>query len=364
MELTKKQIGITKGIAILFMIFLHLFCRKDITGYYNVFFKINNVPLIYYLALFGDSCVAIYCFCSGYGLLIGYRNDTKIYFRRNLVRLFKLYINYWIILIIFVLGIGAITGRSYEYPGNIKAFLLSFTAISPTYNGAWWFLTTYIILVLVSPFLNKIIIKYNSRLVLGVSLIFYFVSYIQRIKVVLIFHSAILNWGTNQIALFGTSQLPFIVGGIFAQKKIYSKVYCIFNKVKCKNILLNILVLLMIILHSFVETMFIAPFTGIAFICLFNLMDKPVLLNNIFHYLSKHSTNMWLTHMFFYLIFFKKLVFYPKYPVFIFIWIIILCLGTSYIINFMYYPIVRFFDSRLLNISNKLCINEKVRSNT
>jgi uncharacterized membrane protein len=60
MELTKKQIDIRKGVAILFMITLHLFCRKDIQGYYNVFVKISGIPLVYYIGLFGDSCVAIY----------------------------------------------------------------------------------------------------------------------------------------------------------------------------------------------------------------------------------------------------------------------------------------------------------------
>ncbi|MDU2265551.1 hypothetical protein [Clostridium celatum] len=67
MELTKTQIKINKRIAILFMLSLHLFCTKTYEGLYTPLIFIADIPLAYYLALFGHCCVAIYCFCSGYG---------------------------------------------------------------------------------------------------------------------------------------------------------------------------------------------------------------------------------------------------------------------------------------------------------
>ena len=97
MELTKNQIKMTKGIAILFMLLLHLFCTKTYEGLYIPLIFIGDTPLIYYLALFGDCCVAIYCFCSGYGLMVGYQNNRTNYHKRNILRLAKLYLNYWII---------------------------------------------------------------------------------------------------------------------------------------------------------------------------------------------------------------------------------------------------------------------------
>ena len=92
----------------------------------------------------------------------------------------------------------------------------------------------------------------------------------------------------------------------------------------------------MIVCHGFVQTLFVAVFTGIAFIVLFNLIDKPDSLDRLLYYLSSHSTNMWLIHMFFYMVYFESLVFMPKYPVFIFIWLIILCILSSYLINIVY----------------------------
>ena len=354
MELTKNQIKITKGIAILFMLFLHLFCTKAYDGLYTPLLFIEDIPLVYYFALFGDCCVAIYCFCSGYGLLISYKNNKEKYNNNNIIRIFKLYINYWIILLIFVVILGPIMGQASNYQGSFKKFILTFTAIDPAYNGDWWFFTTYIILV--SPFINKIVIKYNNILILGLSFIFYVAAYIQRIKGVIVIDNEVLNWIIRQIALFGTSQLPFIIGAVFAHKKIYSKLNSMSSKIKYKNTLGILIITLMIIAHGIVQTLFVAVFIGIVFICVFNLIDKPKWLNNLLSYLGNHSTNMWLTHMFFYMIYFKKLVYGARYSFLIFPWLVILCIVSSYIINLIYKPIIVLVDNRFKGkiIKNKL----------
>lgn len=54
---------ILQGVAILFMLALHLFARKDVNGLYETFPMIIGVPLVYYLALFGDACVPILFIC-------------------------------------------------------------------------------------------------------------------------------------------------------------------------------------------------------------------------------------------------------------------------------------------------------------
>lgn len=341
MELTKKQISITKGVAILFMLLLHLFCTKEYNDLFTPIIMVGQTPLIYYIALFADCCVAMYCFCSGYGLMCTYKNNLKEYNRRNLIRICKLYINFWIIVFLFVVVLGYITGNSDTYPGDLKIFILNITAIAVSYNGAWWFFTTYIILVTLSKSINKIIEKYNPILILVISFIIYFVCYVQRIKTVIVFDNVILNWGITQIALLGTSQLPYLVGGIFADKKIYSKIYERVNCIKFKNVIAIALIVLMIVLHGFVQTLFVAVFTGTAFIVLFNLTDKPKFLEDLLYYLSKHSTNMWLIHMFFYMIYFKEFVFAAKYPVFIFVWLVVLCLISSYVVKCIYNPIIK-----------------------
>ena len=346
MELTKNQIKMTKGIAILFMLLLHLFCTRSYEGLYTPLVFIGDAPLVYYLALFGDCCVAIYCFCSGYGLLISYKNNKENYIKNNLIRIFKLYINFWIILFIFVVILGPIMGQGESYPGTLKEFILTFTALDPAYNGAWWFFTTYIILVLLSPIINKIVVKYSNMLVITLSFIFYVVAYIQGIKGVIVLDNNILNWFIRQIALFGTSQLPFIIGSVFAYKKIYSKLDNICNKIRYKNMLGILIIMLIIVAHGIIQTLFVAVFTGVVFICIFNLIDKPKWINGLFNYLGDHSTNIWLIHMFFYMIYFKNLVYGAKYSFLIFPWLVILCLASSYIVNLIYNIAIRLTQGR------------------
>ena len=50
MEFSKQDMKFLKGVAILFMLSLHLFCRKEVNGLYETFPVINGVPFIYYLA--------------------------------------------------------------------------------------------------------------------------------------------------------------------------------------------------------------------------------------------------------------------------------------------------------------------------
>ena len=65
MELTKEDNQMAKGLAIIGMVALHLFCRLGKLPYTPVVY-IGGTPLIYYIGLFGDLCVPIYCICSGY----------------------------------------------------------------------------------------------------------------------------------------------------------------------------------------------------------------------------------------------------------------------------------------------------------
>ena len=83
---------------------------------------------------------------------------------------------------------GAITRNQSVYPININEFLLTVSLINPAYNGAWWFLTTYILLVILSQIINKIIKKYNTIVIIIASFVIYFIAYMQRIKGILIFY--------------------------------------------------------------------------------------------------------------------------------------------------------------------------------
>lgn len=348
MELTKSQIKVTKGIAILLMLFLHLFCTKDYQGKFTPILMIGQVPLVYYLALFGDCCVAIYCFCSGYGLFLSYTNNRARYVRNNLMRLLKLYINFWSVLFLFVVILGPLMGKQEIYPGSWSTFILTFLGVKCSYNGAWWFLTTYIILVLTSPITNRIVRNNRPTIIAIISIIIYVIAYIQRIKNVIVVDNQVLTWFITQVALWGTSQFPFMIGSIFAHKRLYSYIEERISKIRLKNILGVLMIIGMIIGHGLIQSLFIAPFIGIVFIIMFNIMKLPQWLWKLFNYLSSHSTNMWLVHMFFYMIYFKEIVYAPRYPILIFIWLVILSIAASYVIKMIENPIITVVNKKVI----------------
>lgn len=266
--------------------------------------------------------------------MYNYKNNLKQYSEKNKTRVFRLYLKYWIIIAIFVLMLGSILKKP-GFPRSLDTLLLTLSGINPGYNGAWWFFTTYIILVLFSKSINSFILKNNNKIIIFLSLAFYLIGYIQRIKVPIILNNIYGDYILRQLALLGTSQLPFVVGSIFQKEKFYSKLQEILEKYRYKNYMLSLIILILFVFHMFVETLFVGAFIGIIFIPVFNSINKKVYLNTLFEYMGKHSTNLWLVHMFFYMIFFKKLVYYPRYPIFIFVWLILLCLPFSYLIDYI-----------------------------
>ncbi|MBD1379246.1 acyltransferase family protein [Metabacillus arenae] len=346
MEITKNDTNVLKGLAIILMLLLHLFCRKDIEGFYEVFFKINDVPFIYYISLLGDACRPIYLFLTGYAFYI-ISNKGNLIFKKNIKRIFKLMINFWIVFILFIPLAFIMKKRDIFLNIDIGELILSLLGLSNSYNGAWWFIQIYIIIVLLSPFIIRLVRKFNPLILIFISGVLYFISYLQRYR-------EIIDFGDNEIILkivavlflFGTSQLSFLVGAIFAKEKIYSKIHQKFFNIKHKNIFCIMGICIIIGFHSIVESSIIAPINGVLLVFLFTIMNKSTVVENTLSFLSKHSTNIWLTHMFFYMMIFPELTFAPKYPIFIFIWLFVLSIASSYLINLIYNPIVKLLDKK------------------
>ena len=128
----------------------------------------------------------------------------------------------------------------------------------------------------------------------------------------------------------------FIIGSICYKEKWISKAKCLKEKV-AKNIARIIaiaLILLMLLGHTLlVQSLFVAPVTGLLIIFIFSLWKKPDWIKRLFLLIGTHSTNIWLIHMFFYLYIFKNLVFVAKYPLVILVFMMAITMLCSGIIN-------------------------------
>lgn len=335
MEITIKQSNHLKSIAILMMLFLHLFNTLDYEGLFIPLIYIGEKPLVYYLSLFSDACVPIFAFVSGFGLYYKYRQNKGSYnIRSNAKRIYSLYKIYWIILFIFVLGVGSFLQVD-GYPGDVTKFLLAFSGLTAsTYNGAAWFFTIYVLFVIFSKSIFQILDRFSKSFFVFV-LALYIVGFYFRVYQTDIFSNAVLDWLHTNLALFGTTLFQFLLGAYALKYSWKQKVSTIFERVPLKNMVAMIGILGLIVFHGYVPNFIVAPITGFVFIMLFTQMSLSKPLESILDFFTPHATNMWLIHMFFYLIFFKDFIYSPKYILPIYLLLILCCVTVSYFINFI-----------------------------
>lgn len=332
MDLTKEDNQMAKGLAIIGMVLLHLFCRLGELPY-EPMLHIGETPFVYFIGLFGDLCVPVFCFCSGYAhyLLKEKKKEKYTYvIRDKIIALLK---NYWCILILFSI-LGFLLDGKGLIPGNINNFLGNLFLYKLSYNGAWWFLLTYIILIIISPVIVKIVKRFKWIHVAFVSGILYFIFYIFRFIYVFSFESELFSWIWQQLVLLGTSQFAYVIGMIFRKTEVMTKLKSLLaDKDIMRKAIVFFVPIILFLIHCVEQSLIIAPITGLGTIVCFFLWNKPQSIKRVFMFMGEHSTNIWLIHMFFYATLFVDFVFVVKYPICIFGMMMGLCIVTSLIVQ-------------------------------
>ena len=143
--LTKNDSVIIYGVAILLMIYHHLFAFPERLNYnYVNVLEIGNINIDYYIGVFGKLCVALYAFISGYGLTISKLNRGV---RQSLFQLINLYKKFWLVFIVFI-PIG-FCNSSLNF--NFKELFLNFIAYKVSYNLEWWYMWEYVRMIVMFP---------------------------------------------------------------------------------------------------------------------------------------------------------------------------------------------------------------------
>lgn len=334
MQISIQKSNQLKSIAILMMLTLHLF-NRDYEGLFQPLLFVGEKPLSYYISLFCDACVPIFAFVSGYGLYFSYKNNQKAFSQKNKERAKKLYLRYWIILFLFVVLLGLILDKE-GYPGNWLKFLLSFTGLKTGYNGAWWYFTIYIAFIFTSKFWFRLLDKINPYLYLIALFIIYVFAFYFRIYKTDIFQNPILVWLHTQGALYFCTLFQFMLGAFALKHNWHQKVSTIFSKTKYVNLFASLGIIFMIVFHGIITNFIVVPLTALGFVFLFLQMNLAKPLNKALDFFNPHSTNLWLIHMFFYLIYFKEIIYAPQYPFLIFGWLVLWCVIASYMVNAIY----------------------------
>lgn len=328
-----------KSIAILLMLFLHLF-NRDYLGLYSPLVFVGSKPLVFYIAAFCDICVPVFAFVSGYGLYFKYKKEPSIYWYQNIQRLKRLYLNYWIVLVIFAVIVGYILGVP-GYPGILSKFIFNVLALDPSYNGAWWFLTTYIFFVLTSKVWFRILNRYNPYLLFILFGIFYVVAFYFRSYYNFSLENVVAKWTAYQLINYFFTLFQFMLGAFALKYSWNEKVMSAVHNFKYKKLFLISAFLLIFLIHSLIINYFIAPFISTVFIFIFLQIAPPKSIGIALDFLTPHSTNLWLVHMFIFLIFFEKFVYSFMFAPIIFLVLVIICLFSSFLINLIYNQVLK-----------------------
>ena len=317
------------------MLFLHLF-NRDYKGLFQPLLFIGSQPLSYYISLFCDACVPIFAFVSGYGLYLKYQQSHTECAKANFLRLKKLYINYWIIIILFAVLLGWLTGAP-GYPGSWWKFLENISGMNGSYNSAWWFFTSYVFFVLTSSFWFKLMEKFKPVIMLSLLFVLYIVSFWFRVYQNDIFEHNLLQYVHRQSALYFCTLFQFVLGAYALKMDWHGWMTTMFSRLRYPSVAAVLGITALVVLHGLIPNFIIAPFTGLGFIFLFLQIKTGKLTDRALDYFTPHATNLWLVHMFFYLIYFKEFIYSFTFVPLIFAVLVLVSLISSYMINYIYH---------------------------
>ncbi len=317
----KEQSKMLQGLAILMMLYHHLFSTPEALGIpYRSLLKFGDVNAELRMAWFFKICVGIYAFVSGYGLCRSLqkkesgsffgklKNDYVLVIRK----LFSFYTQYWLVFILFVPVGFWFFGKTFV----LSEFLLNFIGISSTYNGAWWYVLQYLKMLLTLPLVDALFTVFADRKEKITKLVFYGVIFA---VLVLLFALSLLE---PVIEFFQPAfYLCFLMGYLIARFRLYELAWRIVVYITKKETLaetvlfiLGILAFLLVIIcrvkiakdasSAGLDFIFV-PVFGFGFLKILEHLPK---VSKAFAFFGSLSTFIWLTHVFYYDHYMKKAV--------------------------------------------------------
>lgn len=320
--MNKETSTIIKGIAILMMLFYHLFGRDDLGDLCTPLLYIGNTPLVKY---FSNACypVSFFMILSGYGLTYCYkRNQLSLSIQSK--RILKLYVHYWLILLIFV-TIGHFI-KPDVYPSDLLHVLANIVGIRCTYNGETWFLLPYTIISLLSWWIIDFVYHLNEKRKIIITLIIYSIVFLTTRYIV---YHQLENTTLLTLLLqpFFIVQLTFYFSLGILLFRLLENEPTILKAVKPTTYFI-IIIALFIIKSMIKVTIADGLYAFIIIFCISHLQLHRF-FHNVLYKLGQYSMPMWMTHTFFAVYLFQDFIYGFKYP--LLIWLVLIAL--SYLIS-------------------------------
>lgn len=149
-----------KGILVIIMFWAHMFAHPERMWdgvSWSSLFSIGGKTIEAWLVPIFHVAVPLFFFIGGYAFWLSYGHTVNFQkVRRQIARLYQKYLLVFAVCIPVCFALGILKF-------DLVEFLLNVTAISSSYCGEWWFLFTYVLLLIFFHFVNSIVNKVDEK---------------------------------------------------------------------------------------------------------------------------------------------------------------------------------------------------------
>lgn len=309
--MSRDESKMMQGVAILMMIFFHLFTPSLVPEYKGTLIGAwaqvqNPVPL--------------YTVLSGYGLFCVYRRGTKDVHR--FTRCLRLYERYWLITGVFML----ISIFCFRGGYSWKDVLLNIPCLKTNIYPAAWFVLPYCILALSYPWLFKALDKVGC-----------IIGLLAAFAVYAIMAFCIGRFGgvfvSNILQVFYIF-FPFVLGAVLAKTKSIEKVSSITKRLPFY--VLWLILALWLIIRFFVPTGAFSAIYVMGLTLIIVSMRRPKWFNKVLLALGHQSVGMWFIHWWIYWMFCRNFVYGLHNPLLIMLFVTIVSYLLAIVFDKLY----------------------------
>lgn len=348
-EITIEKTEHLKGIALLLLMFHHLFGVEYLEGWRAIVPGTEGMD--YVIGASGKICIAMFLFCSGYGIYKSYISKETPKKHYILQRLIKTLIPYWIVMVIAIIYLvcaGRFEPKNLVF--NLFALIHSDDLLYVSFS---WFIKLYVLLILLLPLIRLIERKFKKNALVDI-LIYVVVPY----AIAFICRGFIHEESFENIFSFVGSSVLFVlgwfplfaVGMLFAKYNTYKKVFDFAGKfpsalvIALSVLLIGNMLYLRFIFNTFVGDSVIYHFCmgdivfEPIFICGFLLIMDNIKMKSryVLPFIGKNSMFYWLLSGMFFLNT-KELSFlitWPKITLLIYLWTMVLLTPVVFLTSF------------------------------
>lgn len=329
----KKDTQIVKGVAILLLLFYHLFESQELL----VSMGVNHSPFsqetFLMLSGFGNICVAVFAFLSAYGITKGlmaresagdvsYPEMLKEACWRCLRLIGNFAIMYISVNLLWFSRFDYVKLYGEGWQGGMFALMdmlgLAQLLDTPTLNMTWWYMELAILIIFLIPVIYPLVRKAGRYLLVPALLL-----------------PTVFQMGED------TERYYFVIlfGAVAAHEGWFEKLFSGKVKTVWKLVAGAVLLLLSVLIRQnyMVHTYFLwildAPVALLVSWFVAEFLTRIPGISHVLGFLGKHSMNIFFVHTFFYMSLFRGFIYSFRYAGVIFLVLVGVSLGYSVVLE-------------------------------